>query len=92
MKSKIVKRSIVLAGRKTSVSLEDAFWKALHEIAKERGETLSHLVASIDADRQSNNLSSEIRLFIFRLYCEELKKLKVETSGRGLTEALPPVQ
>ena len=52
MKSPVVKRSIVIAGHKTSVSLEDAFWKGLKEIASGREATLSELVASIDADRQ----------------------------------------
>ena len=50
MKSPVVKRSIVIAGHKTSVSLEDAFWKGLKEIASGRDATLSELVASIDAD------------------------------------------
>ncbi len=44
MKSSVVKRSIVIAGHKTSVSLEDAFWNALKEIAIGRDETLSHMV------------------------------------------------
>jgi len=58
MKSSVVKRTIVIAGRKTSVSLEDAFWRSLKEIAHERDETLSGLVAKIDRDRQHSNLSS----------------------------------
>ncbi|HSP50479.1 MAG TPA: ribbon-helix-helix domain-containing protein [Pseudolabrys sp.] len=68
MKSPVVKRSIVIAGHKTSVSLEDAFWKALKEIAGARQMTLSDLVASIDTDRQHGNLSSAIRLFILDHY------------------------
>jgi predicted DNA-binding ribbon-helix-helix protein len=63
-KSAVVKRSIVIAGHKTSVSLEDAFWKQLKEIAKEREQTLSDLVSEIDKDRQHGNLSSAIRLFV----------------------------
>ena len=51
MKSPVVKRSIVIAGHRTSVSVEDAFWEGLKEIAKQRHEVLAHLVASIDADR-----------------------------------------
>jgi predicted DNA-binding ribbon-helix-helix protein len=62
------KRSIVIAGHKTSVSLEDGFWKGLKEIASEREETLSELVASINADRQHGNLSSAIRLFVLDHY------------------------
>jgi predicted DNA-binding ribbon-helix-helix protein len=68
MKSPVVKRSIVIAGHKTSVSLEDAFWKALKEIAGGRHMTLSDLVAVIDSERQHGNLSSAIRLFVLDFY------------------------
>ena len=68
MKSPVVKRSIVIAGHKTSVSLEDAFWKGLKEIANGRDQTLSELVASIDTDRRQGNLSSAIRLFVLDHY------------------------
>ena len=82
MKSPVVKRSIVIAGHKTSVSLEDAFWKALKDIAIGRGITLSDLVASIDADRRHGNLSSAIRLFVLGYYQSQ--------SGAGVaTAALP---
>jgi predicted DNA-binding ribbon-helix-helix protein len=68
MKSPVVKRSIVIAGHKTSVSLEDAFWTCLKEIAGTRELTLSDLVASIDTDRHAGNLSSAIRLFVLSHY------------------------
>jgi len=68
MKSPVVKRSIVIAGHKTSVSLEDAFWQGLKEIAVEREMTLSDLVAAIDTGRQHGNLSSAIRLFVLDFY------------------------
>jgi predicted DNA-binding ribbon-helix-helix protein len=64
MKSPVIKRSIIIAGHKTSVSLEDAFWKGLKDIAVRRGTTLSDLVASIDSARRHGNLSSAIRLFV----------------------------
>lgn len=64
MKSPVVKRSIVIAGHKTSVSLEDAFWQGLKEIADARQLTLSDLVATIDTERHHGNLSSGIRLFV----------------------------
>jgi predicted DNA-binding ribbon-helix-helix protein len=51
-----------------SISLEDAFWKGMREIADERRLTLSGLVQLIDADRQQGNLSSAIRLFVLGLY------------------------
>ena len=54
----------MVAGHKTSVSLEEAFWKGLKEIADDRNVTLSDLVSSIDTDRQQGNLSSAIRLFV----------------------------
>lgn len=68
MKSPVVKRSIVITGHKTSVSLEDAFWSGLKDIAATRNLTLSELVASIDADRRQGNLSSAIRLFVLDHY------------------------
>lgn len=68
MKSPVVKRSIVIAGHKTSVSLEDAFWQGLKQIAAGRGVTLSELVATIDHDRRQGNLSSAIRLFVLDHY------------------------
>jgi predicted DNA-binding ribbon-helix-helix protein len=68
MKSPVVKRSIVIAGHKTSVSLEDAFWKGLKEIAGARDTTLSDLVAAIDSERQHGNLSSAIRLYVLDFY------------------------
>ena len=68
MKSTVVKRSIVLAGHKTSVSLEDAFWEGLKDIAKTRRVTLRDLVGGIDLDREHGNLSSAIRLFVLNHY------------------------
>lgn len=68
MKSPVVKRSIVIANHKTSVSLEDAFWKGLKDIASDRDVTLSDLVATIDTEREHGNLSSAIRLFVLDHY------------------------
>ena len=64
MKSPVVKRSIVVAGHKTSVSLEEAFWNGMKEISGLRDMTLSELVGEIDSNRQQGNLSSAIRLFV----------------------------
>jgi predicted DNA-binding ribbon-helix-helix protein len=72
MKSLVIKRSIIIAGHKTSVSLENEFWEGLREIADERDETLSHLVATIDARRQHTNLSSAIRLFVLGFYRDQI--------------------
>ena len=71
MKSQVAKRSIVVAGHRTSVSLEDAFWMALKEIAGRRDLTLSDLVAAIDAQRDHGNLSSAIRLFVLEFYRQQ---------------------
>jgi len=71
VKSRVSQRSIVIAGHKTSVSIEDEFWDSLKEIARERGMTLGELVAAIDAERQHANLSSAIRLFVLRVYRDQ---------------------
>lgn len=62
--SGIVKHSLAIAGHRTSISLESAFWDALKTIAVERGMPLAALVATIDAERGDANLSSAIRVFV----------------------------
>jgi predicted DNA-binding ribbon-helix-helix protein len=64
MKSSIVKRSIVIDGHKTSVSLEDAFWTMLKDIAHAECVGVSKIVADIDKKRKLGNLSSAVRLFV----------------------------
>ena len=93
MKSPVVKRSIVIAGHKTSVSLEDAFWTGLKDIANGRELTLSDLVASIDTDRRQGNLSSAIRLFVldhFRAQMADQGRAKstVRDSARSAASVL----
>jgi predicted DNA-binding ribbon-helix-helix protein len=73
MKSLVVKRSVVVAGRKTSVSLEAAFWKSFREIAGGRGMTLSTLLTAIDSNRAHGNLSSAIRLFVLDHYRNQIE-------------------
>ncbi len=96
MKSPVVKRSIVIAGHKTSVSLEDAFWKGLKEIAGGRDLTLSDLVATIDTDRQHGNLSSAIRLFVLDHYRNQVVGENARNgshdtiANRGAPSALRP--
>jgi predicted DNA-binding ribbon-helix-helix protein len=65
---KPLKRSIKISGRQTSVSLEDAFWGALNEIAATKGVPVSDLVSMINTERQYANLSSVIRLFVLDYY------------------------
>jgi predicted DNA-binding ribbon-helix-helix protein len=67
--STVKKRSIVIDGHRTSVSLEDDFWMSLRQIARGRQVTISHLIASLDAARENSNLSSAIRVFILDHYC-----------------------
>jgi len=64
----MIKRPVVVDGHKTSVSLEDEFWRGLKEIAAARNITLSELVATIDHRRQQGNLSSSLRLFILESF------------------------
>jgi predicted DNA-binding ribbon-helix-helix protein len=83
MKSPVVKRSIVLAGHKTSVSLEDEFWDGLKLIAHERNVPLHHLVVTVDANRQHANLSSALRLFVLEFY-----RSKVSVKLGGVVESI----
>ena len=66
MKSLVVKRSTVVAGHKTSVTLEDAFWNGLKEIASGRNITLSDLVTAVDSERRQGNqrFASSSSIFI----------------------------
>jgi predicted DNA-binding ribbon-helix-helix protein len=70
--SPVLKRSIIIAGHKTSISLEDEFWNSFKEIASERGMTVAALVGAIDGDRTHVNLSSVIRLFVLGVYRDQL--------------------
>jgi predicted DNA-binding ribbon-helix-helix protein len=92
MKSRIFKRSIVIAGHKTSVSLEDAFWGALKEIGGQCHTTLSELVAAIDRERQQGNLSSAIRLFVLAFYRNQLFIEQDERDGTVLIRREPSAQ
>ena len=69
MKSLILKRSVVIAGHRTSISLEEAFWRELKEIAGLRKMPLSELIGTIDTERTHANLSSAIRLFVLDFHC-----------------------
>ena len=62
--SGIVKRSVSIAGHRTSVTLEAPFWDALKEIAGQHGSSVQQLIGTIDAARGEQNLSSAIRVFV----------------------------
>ncbi len=65
----VIKRSVLIAGHRTSVSLEAAFWDGLGVIAGERGFSLNRLVTEIDSQR-TGNLSSAIRVYVLKYYRE----------------------
>ncbi len=62
--TRMAKHSLVIAGHRTSISLEDAFWSGLKRIAAKERRALANLVAEIDATRGDANLSSAIRVFV----------------------------
>jgi predicted DNA-binding ribbon-helix-helix protein len=76
MKSLVLKHSILVAGHRTSISLEDAFWQALKNIACERDINLAEIVARVDAERQQSNLSSAIRLFVLNFYRDQIFRIR----------------
>jgi predicted DNA-binding ribbon-helix-helix protein len=68
----VVKRSVSIAGHGTSVSLEEAFWEALRDIARARGSSVQALIGEIDSRRAGQNLSSAIRVFVLESFRREL--------------------
>ncbi|HZV21100.1 MAG TPA: ribbon-helix-helix domain-containing protein [Hyphomicrobiales bacterium] len=58
------KRSLTIAGHRTSITLEDAFWRALQAAAKDRNISVAALVSAIDARREPASLSAAIRVFL----------------------------
>ena len=82
MKSSIVKRSVTLDGHGTSVSLEEAFWKALREIALHQRVTTPQLIEIINANRKQGNLSSAIRLFVLELYQDQIDHVALRPRNR----------
>jgi predicted DNA-binding ribbon-helix-helix protein len=90
LKSPVVKRSLVIGGHKTSVSLEDGFWQMFKEIADRRSVTVSELAAAVDAERKHANLSSAIRLFVLGYYRDRLSEYEQRDRTRGtLPSAMP---
>jgi predicted DNA-binding ribbon-helix-helix protein len=68
MNSPVVKRSIVVAGAKTSITLEEEFWSGLREIARRRNIKLTEIMGEIDRERQNSNLSSATRVYVLRFF------------------------
>jgi predicted DNA-binding ribbon-helix-helix protein len=90
MRSQIVKRSFVIAGQKKSISLEEAVWRSLKEIATNRDVTLLDLLTNIASTEDQRNLSSAIRLFVLNFYREQLELQHIQ----GVVQAVlrSPVQ
>ena len=84
MNSSNTKRSIVRNGQKTSVSLEQEFWEALREIASTRKTKLTTLVQQIDEGRGEGNLSSAIRVYVFRHLRAQLANGVPAYNGNGV--------
>ena len=80
---------LVLAGHKTSVSLEEAFWRGLKDIARSRRMTLSDLVCGIDTKRGYGNLSSAVRLFVLNHYQARFRELELPPLPRAEIERVP---
>jgi predicted DNA-binding ribbon-helix-helix protein len=95
MKSLVIKRSIVIAGHKTSVSLEDPFWSELKDIAERQRTTLSTMVGDIDTQRRQGNLSSAIRLFVLDKVRNHAPNYAgngiAATNGERAASIIPPV-
>jgi len=87
MGSAVLKRSVVIGGHKTSVSLEDEFWSGLKEIAAARNMTLSDLVATVERGRESGNLSSTLRLFVLESYRQRAERAGDGQNGAGASPA-----
>ena len=89
MRSQIVKRSFVIAGQKKSISLEEAVWGSLKEIATNRDVTLLDLLTNIASTEYKRNLSSAIRLFVLNFYREQLELQHIRTACRFCRWMMP---
>jgi predicted DNA-binding ribbon-helix-helix protein len=69
-----LKRSVTVAGHRTSLSLEDEFWQALAAAAREESKTIAALIADIDRDRLQHNLSSAIRVWILKRLLDRTRR------------------
>src|SRR5271166_1599288 len=90
MRSQIVKRSFVIAGQKKSISLEEAVWRSLKEIATNRDVTLLDLLTNIASTEGQRNLSSAIRLFVLKFYREQLELQHIPEGCTGSTSQSCP--
>ena len=86
MKSPIIKRSIMIASHRTSISLEEPFWRGLKDIAARHETSVQNVVASVHGGRHRGNLSSSLRQYVLEYYrsncCD--KSRRQESSNNGL--------
>jgi predicted DNA-binding ribbon-helix-helix protein len=80
MKSEGKHRSVTIRRRRTSVSVEDVFWKCLKEIAGSRKQLMKELIEEIDQDRDYANLSSTIRVFVLQFYKDQFDRRRSKES------------
>jgi predicted DNA-binding ribbon-helix-helix protein len=85
--SRMIPRSVLIAGSKTSLRLEEAFWVGLQEIADKRSMTLSDLIGTIDAQREGGNRSSAVRVFVLEYYRGQVSDAN---SAISVPNPLPP--
>lgn len=78
----MLKRSLSIAGHRTSIALEPEFWAAIDAMAAERGLPFAALVRQIDEGRDTPNLSSALRLAVLRWYQGQQPKSEVKNHGR----------
>ena len=76
----VLKRSVSIAGHRTSISLEEPFWEGLREIAERENRSVQSLIGRIDAERGNQNLSSAIRVFIVNRLRMEISRLAAPES------------
>ena len=84
MRGGLRKRSVVIAGHATSLTLEEAFWQDLREVARRRGLSVTALVRAVDAGR-GGNLSSALRLFVLDCY----RRGEIGPAAGGATRLAP---
>ena len=77
----ITKRSVVIAGHKTSISLELEFWSAVRDITQARAITVSELLEEIDRNRDTANLSSAVRVFVLEYIRQHGVKTQIEQAS-----------
>jgi predicted DNA-binding ribbon-helix-helix protein len=85
MESPIGKRAVLITGRKTSVSLEDAFWSAPHEIATSGNRPLCNVMDEIETTRCGANRSAHVRLFVLEFY-----RAKSDGPSTTISAGVPP--